>query len=230
MGDPINTTSELQSAEELAQLAQDVGVLDERQLQAAWSELGTRTASYQDFSQLLVRKGLLTNYQLDRMSRGLKSGYVYGNYRVLYLVGAGTFARVFRAADRKTGKVYALKVLRASKSVEPKEADLFRREGELGATLKHPNIVPIHEVVSRGNQHYIVMDFIEGQNLRESFRVRQKFGWEESCDIISGVLAGLQAAFQLGVTHRDLKMSNVLIASDGTAKLIDFGLAALDNV
>ncbi|MEM6330197.1 MAG: serine/threonine-protein kinase [Planctomycetota bacterium] len=221
--------SELQSAEELAQLASDVGVLDDRQLQSAWSELGTRTASYQDFSQLLVRKGLLTNYQLDRMSRGLKTGYVYGKYKVLYLVGAGTFARVFRAADRDTGKVYALKVLRASQSASPKGADIFRREGELGASLRHPNIVPIHEVVSRGQQHYIVMEFIEGQNLRESFRVRGRLKWAEACSIATGILAGLQAAFQQGVTHRDLKMSNVLIASDGTAKLIDFGLAALDN-
>ncbi len=221
--------SDLQTAEQLGQVALDVGVLDERELHDAWSELGTRTASYEDFSQLLVRKGLLTNYQLDRLSRGLKSGYVYGKYKVLYLVGAGTFARVFRAAHRTTGKVYALKVLRASKSTEAKEADLFRREGELGATLKHPNIVPIHEVISRGHQHYIVMDFIEGQNLRESFRVRGKFRWNEACDIISGILAGLQAAFQMGVTHRDLKMSNVLVASDGAAKLIDFGLAALDN-
>ena len=126
--------------------------------------------------------------------------------------------------------MYAVKVLRTSKATEGRSAEWFRREGELGAKLKHDNIVPIHEVVSRGALHYIVMDFIEGQNLRELARVRNKLKWEEACLIVEGMLAGLQYAFSLGVTHRDLKMSNVLISSEGHSKLIDFGLAALDNV
>jgi len=222
--------SDLQTAEQLAQAALDAGVLDDRHLQTAWGELGTRNAEASELSQLLLRKGVLTNYQIERLERGFKSGFFYGDYKVLYLVGAGTFARVFRAVSKTTGKVYAVKVLRASKSSEPKEAELFRREGELGATLKHENIVPIHEVYSRGALHYIAMDFIEGRNLRESFRVKRKFEWEESSEALCGILAGLHYAFQQGVTHRDLKMSNVLIASDGVAKLIDFGLAALDNV
>ena len=222
--------SDQQTAENFAQAALDAGVLDDRHLQTAWGDLGTRNAPAAELSQLLLRKGVLTNYQIERLERGLKSGFFYGDYKVLYLVGAGTFARVFRAVSKTTGKVYAVKVLRASKSSEPKEAELFRREGELGATLKHENIVPIHEVYSRGALHYIAMDFIEGRNLRESFRVKGKFGWEEASDILCGILAGLHYAFQQGVSHRDLKMSNVLIASDGVAKLIDFGLAALDNV
>ncbi|MEM8866168.1 MAG: protein kinase, partial [Planctomycetota bacterium] len=163
--------SELQTADNLAQRALDVGVLDERQLQSAWSDLGTNNVTLSEFAKLLVRKGLLTNYQIERLNRDQRSGYFYGDYKVLYLVGAGTFARVFRAVHVKTGKVYAVKVLRTSKSTEPGQADLFRREGELGASLKHKNIVPIHEVVSRGPLNYIVMDFIEGQNLREMFRV-----------------------------------------------------------
>ncbi|MEM9185918.1 MAG: serine/threonine-protein kinase [Planctomycetota bacterium] len=221
---------DLQTAEELAQSALDVGVLDERQAQSVWAELGTRSASLEDMSQLMLRKELLTNYQIERLLRGHRAGFFYGKYKVLYLVGAGTFARVFRAVDKGDGNVYAVKVLRYSKSTEPGQAELFRREGELGATLKHPNIVPIHEVATRGGYHYIVMDFIEGQNLRESFRVRKKFNWEESSNVLIGVLAGLQSAFSQGVTHRDLKMSNVLLSSEGQAKLIDFGLAALDNV
>ncbi|MEM8864063.1 MAG: serine/threonine-protein kinase, partial [Planctomycetota bacterium] len=225
----IGAMSELQTADNLAQRALDVGVLDERQLQSAWSDLGTNNVTLSEFAKLLVRKGLLTNYQIERLNRDQRSGYFYGDYKVLYLVGAGTFARVFRAVHVKTGKVYAVKVLRTSKSTEPGQADLFRREGELGASLKHKNIVPIHEVVSRGPLNYIVMDFIEGQNLREMFRVRRKFRWDECSQMIGSMLAGLQYAFSQGVTHRDLKMSNVLIASDGEAKLIDFGLAALDN-
>ncbi|QDT68229.1 Serine/threonine-protein kinase PK-1 [Planctomycetes bacterium MalM25] len=217
------------TAEELAQAAIDVGVVTDAQLQPVWVELGSSNVPLSELSQTLVRKGLLTNYQLDRLQRGLRDGYVYDDYHVLYCVGSGTFARVFRAAHKKTGQIHAVKVLRARHN-NTQKAEFFRREGELGKKLKHPNIVPIHDVVSKGGVHYLVMDFIEGQNLRDLYRVRKKFEWEKATAIASDVLAGLHYAFQQGVTHRDLKMSNVLVASDGRAQLIDFGLAALDGV
>lgn len=220
--------SQVTSAEQLAQMALDVNVLSERELQSVWSELGTRNVSLEDFSNLLQRKNLLTNYQVDRLMRGLKTGFIYGDYKILYLVGSGTFARVFRAVNQKTGKIHAVKVLRASKSNDPKEAELFRREGELGASLVHENIVPIHQVVSRPGEHYIVMDFVEGRNLREFYKIRRKFDPLEAAEIIAGMVAGLHYAFQKGVTHRDLKMSNVLVSSTGKAMLVDFGLAALE--
>ncbi|MGL4514249.1 MAG: serine/threonine-protein kinase [Lacipirellulaceae bacterium] len=218
------------TAEELAQSALDVGVLTEAQLRAAWGEAGSTTVSADDFAQALLRKGLVTTYQLERLQRGDRDGYAYGDYVALYCVGAGTFARVFRAANKQTGKIYAVKVLRARKAADPKMVDFFRREGELGKSLQHQNIVAVHEVVSRPGLHYLVMDFIEGRNLRDWYRVRGKFEWQEATSILAGVLAGLHFAFQQGITHRDLKMSNVLVASDGVAKVVDFGLAALDSV
>ncbi|TWT95988.1 Serine/threonine-protein kinase PknB [Botrimarina colliarenosi] len=217
------------TAEDLAQSAIDVGVVTDSQLQPVWSELGSSNVALADFSQTLVRKGLVTNYQLDRLQRGLRDGYVYGDYRVLYCVGSGTFARVFRAAHRETGQIHAVKVLRSRHTGTPK-ADFFRREGELGKKLKHPNIVAIHDVVTRPGLSYIVMDFIEGQNLRDLYRVRKKFDWENAADIVADALAGLHYAFQQGVTHRDLKMSNVLVTAGGAGMLVDFGLAALDGV
>ena len=219
----------LTSAEELAQGALDVGVISEAQLRSAWDEAGSGGAGLEQFKQALVRKGVLTNYQIERLERGYRDGYFYGDYRVLYAVGSGTFARVFRAAHRETGKIYAVKVLRNRYSTDPKKADLFRREGELGKTLTHQNIVPIEEVVSKPGLHFLVMEFIEGRNLREFYRVRKKFEPAEAVPIASGVLTGLHYAFGKGVSHRDLKMSNVLVASDGVAKLIDFGLAAMES-
>lgn len=221
--------SSVTTAEQLSQRAQDVNVLTEQQAQTVWSELGSRNVDLDTFAQVLVRKGLLTNYQLERLMKGLRSGFFYGDYKVQYSVGSGTFARVFRAVHRKTGEVFAVKVLRTSKSNDPTETELFRREGELGATLKHPNIVPIHEVYSKAGVHYIVMDFVEGRNLRELYKVRKQFGPIEAANITADIVAGLNGAFQLGVTHRDLKMSNVLVASTGKAMLVDFGLAALEE-
>jgi eukaryotic-like serine/threonine-protein kinase len=215
------------TAEQLAQRALDVSIVSEEELRGAWAEVGTRNVDYDQFKQILVRRGLLTNFQLERLEQGYRTGFVYGDYKVLYLVGAGTFARVYRAAHRETNELFALKVLRKSKSEDPSEADLFRREGELGMQLKHPNIVAIHEVSSKGKMHYIVMDFVEGHNLRDFFKVRGKFEALEAARISEGILAGLAYAFQKGITHRDLKMSNVIVSSDGVAKLVDFGLAGL---
>jgi serine/threonine-protein kinase len=219
------------TAEKLAQRAIDVNVLTDQDLQVIWSEYGTRTVDFETFKQLLVRRGLLTNYKLDRLLEGYKTGFFYGKYKVQYGVGAGTFARVFRATHVDTGELYAVKVLRArySKAGADDKRDLFRREGELGAQLKHPNIVAIHEVVSQGPLNYIVMDFVEGQNLRDFYKVRGKFDPLRATQICADMMAGLNYAFLKGITHRDLKMSNVILSSDGEAKLLDFGLAGLEG-
>jgi hypothetical protein len=154
------------TAERLAQAAIDVGILTDLDLQGIWSEHGTRNVEIEPFKQALLRRGLLTNYQLDRLLAGFRTGFFYGDYKVQYGVGAGTFARVFRATHVKTGQLFAVKVLRArySRPGADDKRELFRREGELGAQLKHPNIVAIHEVVSQGPLNFIVMDFVEGQN------------------------------------------------------------------
>jgi len=215
------------TAEKLAQRALDVGVVTETELRTVWSELGTRSVECEQLKQVLVRRGFLTNYQLERLERGFRSGFFYGDYKVQYGVGAGTFARVYRAAHRKTNELFAVKVLRKRFSNDPEQADMFRREGELGASLKHPNIVAIHEVRSKGNEHFIAMDFVEGHNLRDFFKVRGKLDPLEASRIIAGMVAGLSYAFQQGISHRDLKMSNVILSSDGESKLVDFGLAGL---
>ncbi|MEQ8838646.1 MAG: serine/threonine protein kinase, partial [Lacipirellulaceae bacterium] len=127
------------TAEKLAQRAIDVNVVTESDLQPVWSEFGTRNVELEPFKQSLLRSGLLTNYQLDRLCDGQRTGFFYGDYKILYGVGAGTFARVFRATHKVTGEQYAIKVLRKRYSSVPEEAELFRREGELGMQLKHPN-------------------------------------------------------------------------------------------
>ncbi len=159
------------------------------------------------------------------MLRGERTGFFYGDYKVLYLVGTGTFARVYRAAHKKTGDIRAVKVLRRRFVDNPVESERFTREGQMGASLRHPNIVPIYEVVAQGESHFIVMDFVEGRNLREFIRIRKKFDPADATKLVSDVCAGLAYAFERGICHRDLKMSNILVSSRGQAKLVDFGLA-----
>lgn len=217
------------SAEQVAQHAFDVGLIDERQLQEIWGELGSHHVSVDEFLQLLVRREILTNYQVERLVKKERTGFFFGDYKVLYLVGSGSFARVYRAVHRQTGQVVALKVLRKRFSENPDQARQFVREGLLGRSLRHKNIVPIYEVVSEGTTHFLVMEFVEGRNLRAFVKIRKKIEPAEAVRLMIDITAGLQCAFERALTHRDLKISNVLVSSRGVAKLVDFGLAGIDE-
>ncbi len=213
------------TTEQFAQRLFDLNLLTSTQLDAVWGEFGTREVPLESFQDLLLRRELLTNFQIERVLRGERSGYYYGPYKVLYLVASGTFARVYRSVDPENGRVVAVKVLRKRFSEDREKTDQFLREGELGKSLRHPSIVPIYDVHSSRGQHYIVMEFIEGQNLRDFVRIRRRLAPAEALGLIADVLAGLDFAGQKGITHRDLKLTNILVTSRGKAKLVDFGLA-----
>jgi len=217
------------SAENIAQSAFDLGLLDERQLQDIWAHFGSQNVSSDDFLQLLVRREYLTNYQVERLVKGDRTGFFFGDYKVLYLVGTGTFARVYRATHKETGETVAIKVLRNRYSDAPTQYGQFVREGRVGCTLRHPNIVPIYDVFSHGKVHFLVMAFVEGRNLREFVKVRRKIEPVEATRLMIDLCQGMSYAFEHGLTHRDLKMNNVLVSSRGQAKLVDFGLAAVDE-
>lgn len=218
----------LPSAEQLGLRAVQIGLIRERDLSSAWAELGTKNVDLQTFSQLLIRRELLTNYQVERLKGGHTTGFFFGEYKVLYLVGRGTFARVYRAISR-SGEVVAIKVLRTKYSDNPESYTQFQREGELGKVLQHPNIISIKEVHSQGKTHFIAMEFIEGQSLRDFVRIRGKLTAEEALPLMRDIASGLQFAYEHGLTHRDLKLTNVMITSAGVAKLADFGFAAVEQ-
>jgi serine/threonine protein kinase len=212
------------SAEKLAHFAHDLGLIDDRQLDQLRSDLGPLSGTGEDFRRVALRREFLTNFQIDRMLKKEKTGYFYGDYKVLYLVGTGSFARVYRSTHNKTGKVFAVKVLRKRFRDDAAQMELFLREGEVGLLLRHPNIVPVYELNTDPHSPYFVMDFVEGQNLREFVKVRKKLEVADATRLMIDILAGLAYAAQQGIFHRDLKLSNVLVTSRGTARLVDFGL------
>jgi eukaryotic-like serine/threonine-protein kinase len=214
------------NAEQVAQASFDLGLLNERQLQEVWAALGSRHVPLDDLLQVLVRREYMTKFQVERVMRGDRSGFFYGPYKVLYQVGSGTFARVFRAVHRETAQVVAVKVLRTR---EADRYEQFVREGKVGLSLRHPNIVPVYDVVSDRKMHYMVMEFVEGWSLRDLVKIRKKIEPLHAIKLTIDVAEGLRYAFERGLTHRDLKMTNVLVTSGGEAKLVDFGLAAIDE-
>src|SRR4029078_5920878 len=128
----------------------------------------------------------------------------------------------------QTGRIVCVKTLRKRFRDDKAMCEQFLREGKIGVQLRHPCIVPIYEVMEQPSPA-LTMEFVEGSNLREFQRMRKKLAPLESMRLTVDILSGLVYAFQQGMTHRDLKMSNVLATSRGRAKLVDFGLAGLQT-
>jgi serine/threonine protein kinase len=215
------------SSQEFAQQVTDLRLADRRLVDQAMSNLGVGEHTLEETITVMQRYGVVTTLQTDKILKGDRQGYFYGDYKVLYLIGAGTFARVFRA--EKDGEVFAVKVLRKRFRDDMKELEQFLREGRMGLKLRHPNIVTIKDVVPDPRNPFLVMEFVEGQTLRDLVKVRGKLPADLALSLMHDVASGLAHASSLGIAHRDLKLSNVLISSDGKAKLVDFGLAALSD-
>jgi eukaryotic-like serine/threonine-protein kinase len=212
----------------VAQLAMKFGLLTPTQVQEAWDQLGNQAADPEPMLRHFERSGILTPWQSGKLLKGDPDGYFLGGYRILYRIAAGSFGRVYRADDPASGAVVAIKVLRRKWSDKPHNIEMFEREGKVGLALRHPNVVQIL-AVNRDpltKQYYIVMEFVEGGNLRDFLAIRKRLEAAEALRIIEEATAGLAYAYSKGLTHRDIKLTNILISSQGTAKLVDFGLAA----
>ena len=217
------------TAEDLQQLVAELDLCPAADVHEAMREPGAHDMTAERFGQLLVRRELLTGFQLDRLLRGERRGYFYGRAKLLYQIGAGSFARVYRARERDTGAILAVKVLRNRFADDPLKRRAFQHEGQMGHLLRHPNIVTIEEVGEQNGAAFLTMEFIEGQTLRELVRIRGALDLPKALDVILQITTGLEYAHRRGVTHRDIKASNVLVSSTGQAKLVDFGLAGVDE-
>ncbi len=215
------------NATQLSQRIVEVGLLEPHEIEQTWSEIGSLDAPCDDLIRVLQRKEMITNLQIDRLLKGERTGYFYGKWKIMYLIGAGTFARVYRSVHTETGRVAAVKVLRRRHRNEPEQVEQFMREAKVGLQLRHPNIVAITEVDPDPRNPFMVMEFVEGQTLRELVKIRKKLDPLTSVTLTADVANGLKYAASMGVSHRDMKLSNVLVTSQGKAKLVDFGLAAI---
>jgi CheY-like chemotaxis protein len=215
----------------LANLALRVGIVNDGQIQEGWDELGTPNAPADALVRILERKGYLSPFQSAKLLRGDQGGYCMGGYRLRYKVGSGIFGQIFRADDPSTGQVVALKVLRPEWHEDQHKIDLFLREGRMGMTLRHPNIVEILAVDQdrATGLPYIVMEFVEGGDLRALLAIRKRLAASDMLRILEEAASALAYAFARGVSHRDMKVTNILLSSQGPAKLADFGLAGVQG-
>ncbi|MGW5052838.1 serine/threonine-protein kinase [Actinokineospora sp. NPDC004072] len=154
---------------------------------------------------------------------------IAGRYRVRGMVGQGAMGVVWSAYDEHLRRPVAVKEVRRQPGVPDAEAAELRertlREARAIAALAHPNVVTLHDVVTEGDEPFVVMEYVQALSLAQLLRLNGPCTDVQAAVIGSAVAAGLLAAHAAGITHRDVKPGNVLVGADGTVKLTDFGIA-----
>jgi serine/threonine-protein kinase len=156
---------------------------------------------------------MLTGRMLDR------------RYHVRSRIAHGGMATVYLATDTRLDREVALKVMHADLARDAEFVSRFIGEAKSVAQLSHQNIVAVFDQGADGDYLFLAMEYVPGQTLRALMRERGWFTWQEALGIMDPILAGLAAAHQAGMVHRDVKPENVLITPDGRVKVVDFGLA-----
>jgi len=182
------------------------------------------------------RSGGASGGAADERPRGrfafpdLSVGQMVARYRILQRVGAGGMGAIYRARDERLARDVALKFLPAHREMNPEAQERLLVEARAAAGLEHPNVCTIHEVgETEAGQPFIAMAFYTGETLKERLR-RGPLREAEVVNITRQLVRGLAAAHAHGIVHRDVKPGNVMLAADGTVKLLDFGLAASVDV
>ncbi|MCF7821002.1 MAG: HDOD domain-containing protein [Mariprofundaceae bacterium] len=160
----------------------------------------------------------------DILARGDSPAKI-GHYRLIRPIGQGGMGMVFHAFDEELQRDVALKVLHQHLIEDPKQLERFRREARTHGQLNHDNIIKLLDSHDHKNTIALIMELIEGCTLKEFTKYRGALETGEIITLSRGILSGLQTAHQQHVTHRDLKLSNVLLEDSGGIKLMDFGLA-----
>lgn len=150
----------------------------------------------------------------------------FPNLEIIELIGRGGMGFVFKARQPNLDRFVALKLLPEKLARDPLFTERFNREGRLLAKLNHPNIVSIYDFGKSGEFYYLMMEYVDGVNLRQAMRLG-RFSPEEALKIVPKICEALQYAHQQGILHRDIKPENILIDSKGNVKLTDFGIAKL---
>jgi TolB-like protein/Flp pilus assembly protein TadD len=177
---------------------------------------------------------------LDDSDASIESGRRIGDYRILREIGRGGMGTVYKAVQGSLGRTVALKVLPESFAMDPVRVERFRREARATARIRHPNIVPVHEVGESEGRHYYAMEFIDGPSLEAVLAQARDAAAPpggakgspasdaaraaQAAERMAELAEGLDEAHRLGLVHRDIKPSNILVDRSGRYVLVDFGL------
>ena len=165
---------------------------------------------------------------MDKMDKYLGTT-LDDRYVIKKVIGSGGMAVVYRATDNRLKRSVAVKILRDELEADEEFRRRFQTEAQAVAMLSHPNIVSVYDVSHSEDVEYIVMELIEGVTLMQYMQKRGALGWKEALHFSVQIARALEHAHSKGIVHRDIKPQNVMILRDGTIKVADFGIAALET-
>ena len=220
------------SADSFLDLLQQSGLVSDDQMLALQEEFGgdgTKPDGSRELTDELVKRDILTRWQADMLLKGKHRGFHLGPHRILRPLGQGGMSKVFLAEHEMMRRRCAIKVLPSKYQADPDLLARFHIEARAIAALDHPHIVRAYDFnksVRYGKEiHYLVMEYIEGPDLRRLIDEQGPLDFRKAADFIAQAADGLVHAHQAGFVHRDIKPANLLVDENGVLKILDLGLA-----
>src|SRR5262245_21219631 len=214
----------LSTTREFLQLVRKSGVLDEKRLHAHFPDESVLPENPNDCAALLVKLGLLTNFQAKNLLAGKYKGMILGTYRILEPIGQGAVGVVYVAEHMGLKRKVAVKVLANEAVKDELHRERFYREARSAATFDHRHIVQLYDIHYDGGVHFLVMEYVDGMDMQRRLARYGPVPCGEGVRIIADAAIGLQHAHEKGMVHRDIKPANLIVHSDGTVKILDMGL------
>jgi serine/threonine protein kinase len=218
----------IETLDDFLQVLEKSGLLETRQQDALKKKLHESSASAVDVARWLVKQQLLSKWQANQLLAGVYR-LKFGKYTLCDQIGRGEHGVVYQAQHEKLSTRVAVKVLASKVSAEPEAAERFLSEVRTAASLEHPRFVRIHDVANEGNRTLVVMEFVEGQDLKTRVQEQGPLPVDQAVDLVKQAAEGLLYAHQQGVVHGDLKPANLLVDAQGQLKMLDTGLSRLQT-
>ncbi|MFV1958208.1 MAG: protein kinase [Planctomycetota bacterium] len=177
---------------------------------------------------ILVKRGWLAEEQARRVHERVRPAGQHGEidgYSIVERIGGGAMGTVYKAIHRGLGKPVAIKILRRDLARDPVQTERLREEAKILASLDHPNIVRALDAGESAGFPFVVMEYVEGESLKDRVARRGPFREVEALRIVRAIADALERARRMGVVHRDVKPGNIVLSRQGVPKLMDLGLA-----
>ena len=217
------------SAKSFLALLNKSQLCENAKLKASLSELsrmaGGKPIKLDQLTTHLLEDGLISEWHIKKLVTGKYKGFFLGKYKLLRLLGTGGMSTVYLAQHTIFDQQRAIKVLPRDRVADKTYLQRFFREGRAAAALNDKNIVRVYDIGNEGDTHYLVMEYVKGEDIYEMVKKRGPLPFDRSIDYMIQALTGLQHAHDTELVHRDVKPANLLVTEDGVVKILDLGLA-----